>query len=93
MNSLTQLQCPLGPKPYGENTAVHRMFVTVIMRNLLLILLVAASGCAIHEPSYQIIYTPDKPSTNMQSSLIMPLNTASTGTIEAPECVQQQARR
>lgn len=35
------------------------------MRSLLLTaLLLALPGCVVHEPTHQIIYTPEKPSTN-----------------------------
>jgi hypothetical protein len=44
------------------------------MKNLLLtMLLLASSGCVIHEPSYQIIYTPDKPLTNSRVAFSVPL--------------------
>lgn len=60
-------------------------------KNLLLItlLLASLSGCVVHEPSYQIIYTPDKTLTNGPTATAMPLPelrpepvTASCGGVE-----------
>ncbi|HZV36964.1 MAG TPA: hypothetical protein VFB72_20475 [Verrucomicrobiae bacterium] len=38
----------------------------------IIVLLASSSGCVIHEPRYQIIYTPDKPLTNNPAALILP---------------------
>jgi PBP1b-binding outer membrane lipoprotein LpoB len=42
------------------------------MKTLLLItmLLAILSGCVIHEPSHQIIYTPERPLTNSQPTSV-----------------------
>lgn len=55
--------CLFGKKPGGQK-----------WKNLLptIVLLASSSGCVIHEPRYQIIYTPDKPLTNSAAAWALP---------------------